>query len=347
MSNRGRRGGGGAAAIYAARMTDEVEVKDEDNPLLNGEVDTSDPADDDPQEDPADDPVYEEDEPEPQIDLSHEEDEDDPAEDPVADLQRQLADLKAERDAEKAARLRDDETAQLRQHEAAITNGHRRATAALKEAKAAYATAAAAGNWDAAADAQADMAQITADIRDFEVAADEVKAAISNVGKRKPAQQPKPAATDDPFEAFIAPMSEKSQAWMRTNKADLLKSQARGMKAQAAHLEAVESDIKPDTPEYFAHLDKAMGYKSMAKQPQKTPKPTGRPRVAAPAGGSAGVPSTGRNEVRLSRDEVAIAKSMGMSLKAYAANKARIIENGRNPNRGGLVYTSQQPGARR
>lgn len=346
MSNRGRRGGG-AAAMYAARMTDEIEVKDEDNIGLNLAAAEDEPE---PQVEVEDDGYEDEPEPEPQIDTSHEEDgggeqhAEEP--DPVADLQRQLAEMRAEREAEKAERATADESAELRQHQAAIANGHRNAKAALGNAKAAFAAASRAGDWDAAAEAQADIAQITADIREFEVASDELAAAA----KRKPAA--KPAANADPFEAAIADRSDKTKAWLRKNKADLLKSPARGMRAQAADAEARDLGIELDTPEYFAHMDKSMGYQ-VAKQPQKQAKPTGRPRVAAPGGGnSGGAQGAGDlRDVRLSRDEAAMARAMfpgdPKALGRYAAQKAEIIKNGRNPQRGGPVYTAQQPGARR
>jgi hypothetical protein len=352
MSNRGRRGG--AAALFAARMTEEVEPTDEE---IQNFGDVPDPADDDP----ADDEPADVDEPEddgPSIDYSHVEDEpadEEPepekpaAPDAVAELRAQLEAMQAERDAEKARAAVLDEAAELRQNQVTISRALGAAKGSLTAAKADYAKAAAAGDWTTAAEHQAAIAAATADIREFEGAQDEVAAAVEafNRGKRRTPEAAPKQQQADPFEAAIAVMSDPSKEWCRRNKADLQKSPARGAKAQAVHLEAVDAGIKPDTPEYFDYLDKEMGYRTVTKT-TKTPRPTGQPRVAAPAGGRSGPPAgNSAGEVKLSADEVAIAKTLGMTTKKYAAYKLDIIKNGKDTSRGGPTYSNVSHLARR
>ncbi len=346
MSNRGRRGG--AAALFAARMTEELEPTDEEIETFG--VPDTDPADDTPTDDEPEDDG-------PSIDYSHIEDEpadeesepEKPAEpDAVAELRAQLDAMQAERDAEKARAAVLDEAASLRQDQVTVSRALGQAKGALNTAKADYAKAAAAGDWTTAAEHQATIAAATADIREFEGAADEIAKAVEdfNRGKRRAAESA-PKQPADPFETAISNMSDASKEWCRRNKADLQKSPARGVKAQALHLEAVDAGLKPDTAEYFAYLDEQMGYQPVTKKTTKTPRPTGQPRVAAPAGGRSGVPSAGANDVKLSADEVAMAKQMGMSTKVYAARKLEIIKNGKDPSRGGPTYSNTSHLARR
>jgi len=353
MANRMRRGG--AAALFAARMTDEIEIPDDETEEIEAVEEGDEPEDDGVADDPG-----------PSIDYSHAEDEDDgedeeedePAPavvvpDAVAELRAQLATMQAERDAEKARNAVNDEALELRSHQTNINRAINGARGAMETAKAAFATHSAAGDWTKAAEAQADMAGITADLREFETAADEVKQAVAafNSGvRRKPADAPKqPQQQTDPFEVAIANLTEKTKDWVRANKADITKSPARGLKAQALDLEAQEQGLKLDSPEYFAYLDKHMGYKTTVT---KKPKPTGRAQVAAPSGGRSGAPSgngggDGPMDVKLSRAEVEMAKAMNMTTKKYAERKAEIIKNGKDRSRGGPTYSNISHNARR
>jgi hypothetical protein len=342
MANRARRGG--AAAMYASRQTDEIEV-DEDEDVTTEPDEHDEPDDDGPA-------VVEEAEPEPDElpDYSHEEPEpaaDEPEDDTdgVKALQRQLAELQGE-NAELQKKADRGEGAELAAQQAIITNALAGAKGDLITAQEEYERAAAAGEWNKAANAQAAMAAAVADVREYEAAADELAGTIEAFKKRPPAK-PKQAAPADPFEANIANFPEKSREWCRKNRDDLTKSVARGKLAEAGHWLAVDAGIQPETPEYFAYLDKHMGYggTEVTKKQQSRPstRPTGQPRVAAPGGARSAAPRGGAGEVVLSRAEVNMAKTMGISVKEYAKNKAEIIKNGKDPTRPGLRYSSQSP----
>lgn len=334
MSPRGRRGG--AAALLASRMSEEIDVSEDEREEIDG-------LDVEPE------PIIEEEPDDPTPDYSHIEPEPEPEDDPeptdaLDDLQRQLAELRGQNEALKGQAER-GEAAELAADQAHVVTALNAAKGDLASAQADYEAAAAKGDWKTAATAQSKMALAAADLREYQGALDEVKAAITrfNKGERR-AQPATPAAPADPFEAAISVMSDKSKEWCRKNKADLQRSPSRGAKAQAAHLEAVDAGIKPDTPEYFAFLDKQMGYEVTTRKP----KPTGQARVAAPAGARSAPTRGGEiTEVKLSAAEVQMARSMGMSTKEYAANKRELIKNGQDPARTGPRYSAQSAGNRR
>lgn len=344
MANRGRRGG--AAAIYSSRMTEEITLSEDEREELGGDPQAPDDVepvidDDEPEEDQLPDYSHEgEPEPEP-------EGEPESAPDAVELLKRQVDELTGKNQhLENRALL-----SELEGNQAVVASALNAARAAADAAEAAYADAAKAGDWAKAAKAQREIAAAVADLREFEDAEAELKGRIEQA-KRGPAKPAQRQAAADPFEQAISTMSAPAQDWCRRNKADLGNAQ-RAARAQAGHMLAVSEGIKPDSPEYFAFLDKHMGYGRVSddngggrRQEPAAKKPTGKPRVAAPSGGRTAA-SGGPREVVLSKAEVQAARSMGMSTKDYAKHKAEIIENGKDPSRPGLRYSNQAHHTRR
>lgn len=333
---------GGAAARLAAALTDDIDMPEGEEPEADVIVM------DDPTE--GDEPEIEvvTDEPEPEADLapdySHEaaedEGEDEPEAKPAAKqddaitaLQRQLAEMRGQLDATNVRNEVEDQYAQTVQ----VLAG---AKAAADRAERTMAEAIAKQDGKTAAAAQRELVQITADLVEIEREESRLRDKVKLVREGKlvaPAQA-------DPFEAHIAGMTPASQEWCRKHKTDLTKD-GRDRVAVAAHTIALARGLKTDTPEYFKFLDAQMGYEaepvSTPTPKTKTPaarKPVGRAQTAAPAGGGNGARG-GVTEVKLSRAEIETARSMGMSTKDYAANKARIIKNGETGN--GLRYSSR------
>jgi hypothetical protein len=322
-------------------MTEEIEVSEDEREELGGDPpapDDIEPVVEDEDEDPSEQlPDYShEEEPEPESEPQSE------PEDAVTHLKRQIEELTGQKQqAETRAVM-----SELEGNRAVVASARAAAQTALETAEAAYAAAASKGDWTAAAKAQREIAAAVADVREFEDAEAEIKARIEQ-SKRAPARQTERQQPADAFDAAIASMTPQAQAWCRKNKADLTSDPKRGARAQAGHLLAVSEGLTADTPEYFAFLDKHMGYQVSSKTDaggrRETPaakKPTGKPRVAAPAGGRTAATGSPR-EVTLSKAEVAMARTMGMSIKDYAKHKAEIIENGKDPSRTGLRYSSQ------
>lgn len=339
---------GGAAARLAAALTDDIDMPEGEEPEADAIVM------DDPTE--GDEPEIEviTDEPEPEADLapdySHEaaepEDEPEPAapaaakEDAISALQRQLAELQGRTDRAEAAAARNA----VEDEYADAANVLRGAQHAATRAEGKLADAFKANDAAAVAKAQRELTQITADLVEIERHEESVrrKVELAREGKLPAPARPQ-SQHADPFEAHIAGMTPASQEWCRTHKADLTKD-GRDRVAVAAHTIALARGLKSDTPEYFKFLDAQMGYEAepVTTTPKtKTPaarKPVGRAQTAAPAGGGISARS-GVTEVKLSRAEIQMAQSMNISIKDYAANKAKIIKNGETGN--GLRYSSR------
>lgn len=354
MANRGGRA---ALERLQARMTEEVTVEDEAEPVavsLDGEQPDGE-GDNEPDggggviDDPVDDDG-------PSIDYSHAGDDEGEAEpepeprrpaandDAVEALAAQLAELRGEIAAGKQVEAAEAQLVGDLQHVRRAAGLSQRN---LQEAQAAYAKHAAAGEWGKAALAQADMAAAVADLREYQAAEAELVQEMRQP-KRQPAaptQPQQPQQQADAFEQAISKFSAPQQEWLRKNRDDLTKSESRGKRAEAAHFEAIEAGHKLNSPAYFAHLDKVMGYGVTTTKATK-PAP-GKPQRAAPTAGGSSAARGSVTEVKLSRDEVNTAKQLGMTAKAYAAQKARLIENGRDPSKSGPRYSRESHHVRR
>lgn len=352
MAMRGLRGGGGAIERLTARMSEDIDDDPEPEAVELG-------SDAEPEEPAADVTVVEDEpepEPEPHIDTSHEDEpEPEPEAEPepepaaVVDLKRQLDELRG-RNQQLEAVAASAHVSKLEGDHARVQQVLSAAQGAMTKAEADLAAALTANDAAAAAKAQRAIAEIAVDLRDFADAEADLKHQITEARKR-PAQPRQQAEQGDQFEAYIAQngFSEPSAAWLRKHKADILKP-GRADVAKAAHVVAISKGLKVDTPEYFAAIDETMGYgaEPVTKTTSKTTaaparRPAGKPQMAAPTNG--GAPRGGVTEVRLSRDEINMARAMGMSTKDYARNKAELIKNGKRQQ--GPRYSNQTDHSRR
>lgn len=171
----------------------------------------------------------------------------------IEKLQRQLADERAGRLAAEArateaaqgeAKARETaQTSQLDQIKGAIAQ----ATQTTEVLKAKYAEAASAGDWAAASEVQAQMADNAADLR-------ELKRGQVAIEK---APKPVPRAPTDPVEAFATQLSPQSAAWVRAN-SEFVRDNHKHQQMLAAHQLAMARGLKADTPEYFTSIEKTL-----------------------------------------------------------------------------------------
>ncbi len=257
--------------------------------------------------------------------------------DAYAVLKRQFDDLSAAREADNA-RLREYEKRHVDQahdqvatQRALLEHASQKARSDLVAAKSRFKEAMTSQDFDAASDAQAAIAEAQLDARNYELARDEFDRRIEH-GKQAATKR-----NADPVEEYIGQFTPKTQDWARRNKSDLFSDQKRTNKAVAGHWAAVSEGITPESDDYFAFLDKHMGYGEDTRQPPKKQAQTQRPAMAsAPVSrGSNG----GGETVSLSAAERDIAGRMGMSLSKYAKYKKEMLENGNNPNWKGPRYS--------
>jgi len=260
----------------------------------------------------------------------------------IETLRAQLAAEKATRlAAERQAREAAEQAAQARTgaHDANLNmvNGAiervRQDTATLKLAlKEAWTI----GDYDKAADIQEAMATNAANMMRLT----DGKAAM----EAAPPQKAVPVAAD-PVEALASQLSAASAAWVRKHP-ECVTDQRMFQKMVAAHNLAVADGIGADTPEYFDFVETTLKLKPVrAAETPRAPDPTpqeeespmssaaapAQRRSAPPAApvSRQNVPGQKPNVMRLTQAEANMAADMGMTVKEYAANKAKLIAEGR------------------
>jgi hypothetical protein len=196
-----------------------------------------------------------------------------------------------------------------------------------------YAAAMQAGAFDQAAEIQSQMSINGAKMLQLENG----KAALTERLKNPPQQQPEMPA--DPVEVVASQLSPRSAAWVRAHP-ECVRDKRLYMKMVGAHNIAVADGFQADTDEYFAEIERQMGY----RKPQTTvqhdddeeptsmaAKPSARkaPPPAAPSSRAASNGSGGRNTVTLTREEREMAGIMGMTPEEYAKNKVALKKEGK------------------
>lgn len=269
--------------------------------------------------------------------------------DPIASLQRQLDEAKAEAERERRARADAERQARdsaeratsatngtIAAHLDAVESAMSQTKLRADNAQKAYAAAMEVADYDAAAKAQREMSEAQIDMRSLESGKRELQQR-QRQAKEAPQQQPtrqERSGLDGYIDGILENSSSKAQDYIRKNRS-ALKSEKDVNRMIAAHNLAVNSDIEPDTDAYFAAIDKQMGWSQPEVERQPAPKPQTK-TVAAPVSRD-GAPGTGSpTRVTLSPAQVAIAKELGITPAAYAKNLMKLKANGRDPNADGL-----------
>jgi hypothetical protein len=246
----------------------------------------------------------------------------------ISDLRRQLAEMRAE----KAAAEAKAQAAQLEAHNARIdvddTNlqligsAIDKVSGDLTTLKQQYAYAAQQGDFEQMAEINGLIAENNSNLQQLKNGRD----ALTN--------KPKPTAPVlDPVAAFTAQLSKPSADWLREHPQFVTDARL-NRKMIVAHEDTVEQGIKPDTPEYFANLEKIMG---LRKAPEPEPdedfaakrvsgRDSGPPAAPVSRNGGPGMKS---NIVRLTREEREFAEMNGQTPEEYAKAKRDLIKEGR------------------
>lgn len=181
------------------------------------------------------------------------------------------------------------------------------------DAKQAYKAAMETGDYEAAAEAQAKLSEVA------------VKAQRIKEGKAEIERRAEAAKTQaDPLEQYVQQLSPQSAAWIRKHPETVSDAGKRDL-LQRAHYKALGNGIRPDTDEYFQHMDVEMGYaQRQAAQDELDDVATAQQRQqtapAAPVsrGGAAQATTTKPNVVRLTAAQREIAAACGMTDAEYA-----------------------------
>ena len=194
-----------------------------------------------------------------------------------------------------------------------INQAKARVTSELDVAKRAYKEAYEAGDSDAVVNAQMRLMKLQSE--------------ADRVENWQVTPQPEPVATPAPRPQVPEP-DAKAKAWVDKN--DWFQTD-KGMTryAMLVHEELVESGIDPRSDLYYNRIDEAVQSRypdrfaavdTEVKQPQRK-----AGSVVAPGGRSSTAP---RTKVVITSSEAAIAKRLGISIKDYAAQKLKDMQNG-------------------
>ena len=133
-----------------------------------------------------------------------------------------------------------------------------------------------------------------------------------------------PLPPSDPVEAFASQLSPKSSSWIKEHP-ECVTDPVLNAEMIAAHGRAARQGIAADSPEYFAFIEKRLGFGEPAAD---TPQPAKRTAVpAAPVSRDApsiSARSTGKTVIRLTPEQQEIAEYMGMTPREYALELAQI-----------------------
>lgn len=252
-------------------------------------------------------------------------------EDPIEALKRQLAEEKqarvaAEQQANTAAQQAHKAKEEVADNQLQLVttaiNRVKEQSAALKSA---YSAAMSAGDFDAAANIHEELSDTRAKLLQLENG----KAAME--AQPKP-QAPEPIRAADPVEAFAAQLTPQSAAWVRAHPEYVTDAELNNLMV-AAHNSAVKNGIRPDTPQYFSHVEGRLGvYKGQpAHTDDDTMSAASRPAVrdTAPPAAPPSRGDGGRRIARLSAEEMEIAELSGMTPEQYAANREALKKEGR------------------
>jgi hypothetical protein len=183
------------------------------------------------------------------------------------------------------------------------------------------------GDYDSAADIQAEMSANAAKLLQLE----QGKQALETQ-PRQPAPQPYVA---DPVEALASQLSPRSADWVRRNP-QFATDPRLYQKMIAAHNLAMADEIPADSDDYFDAIedtlrirrqDNSRDYDAMADAAKPTQRRSAPP--AAPVSRSGGGGGSKPNRVTLTAAEREMASMMGMTPEEYGRNKLTLQKEGK------------------
>lgn len=197
--------------------------------------------------------------------------------------------------------------------------------------KKAYAESMSVGDFEKAASIQEALAVNAAQLSELKRGKKAMKEQIKEAeeaAKIRPVAPPRGEIVDQ----LAATVSPRSAAWLNSQR-DNIKSERDVRRMFRAHEDAVDDGIEPDTDEYFGFIEQRMGLRAKAAEQEESPYSEASapaPRRSAPPP-PAPVSRGGNrpNVVRLTRDQVEMAKMMGMSEADYAKNMVALQREGK------------------
>ena len=191
------------------------------------------------------------------------------------------------------------------------------------------------GEHERLAELQMEAARVAARKLQYEDAKQSMEIQAQQDQRRRPAEteaEPERFVHRDPFEARIAALSPKSQAWLREHP-ECVTDDVTNSKVLWGHKAALKSGLRVDTPEYFSFLDQHMGYAEALDdgddEVEIEAPSVRRAAPAAPVSRDSRMGQVAPGKYRLSREEAETATQLGMTPTEYATWKIKAIKDGR------------------
>ncbi len=194
------------------------------------------------------------------------------------------------------------------------------------------------GNWEVIAEAQAQIGNLSYDLRSLEARKGQLEAWSQQVRQQaqqrpkqqQPQQQPRqqqPQQQQDPVEAAIAPLPERAKVWLRAHR-EYMTDAEKNADLQAAHWKAKRDAGGEFTDAYFERMEERLGLREGGQvRSQSTPSTQSRTSVSAPPTREAPSMSTGRSptptKVTLNAEERQVAAQIAESRKMTQAEAER------------------------
>lgn len=202
-----------------------------------------------------------------------------------------------------------------------------------------YAAALERGEYQSAAKIQREMAKIESKLEFLHKGKSDLEDKLEIQRQSlTPPERMEYTGPQDPVEAYIQNLAPVAKDWIRAHPEVVTDDSLRNLMT-GAHYEALGMGLKPNTQEYFGHIETKLGYGDQnqpeIQRQETTPqyRPQGRtPMASAPVSRSAS-PTVSRNGNRMSvtltpamREAAEIA---GMSEEEYAAEMVRLANQGK------------------
>lgn len=189
--------------------------------------------------------------------------------------------------------------------------------------KQAYASAMSAGDYDKAAQLQEALAINAQQLSELKRGKEAMKEEMEK-GNKSAEQLPEKASNEPLVDQLARQVSPKSASWIRDNR-DALDNDRMIRRMFRAHEDAVDDGLAPDSDEYFSYIENRLGLRKEAAEVAEAPQPKKSAPPPAPVSRGGQRPSV----VRLSREQVEMAKMMGMSESDYAKNMVALQREGK------------------
>lgn len=197
----------------------------------------------------------------------------------------------------------------LQAHRTAATQAVESTATALSAAKAKYKVAMEEANYDAAAEAQAEISSAVLMQSQAQAYQGRVERA------EKIAEQQQTETTQQQEGVDTTGLSARSRAWVERN-ASAFKDPRTDARIRAAHFAAVAEGIEQDSDDYFEKLEQAVAPKQQVREePERKVNGDGSAISPSRGGGKGG---SNPRVVRLTPEEVQTAKALEMTTEEYA-----------------------------